>query len=178
MKTLWRLGLLFLRIGCFMFGGGAAMLPLLQTELVERRQWLTKEKLMDYYSIAQSTPGIIAVNVATFTGYGRAGVWGAIVATLALITVPVIVILLLANVLSLYMDNVYVEKAFTGVRFVIVALIGEAVYKMWKTAVRGRWDKVYFGLALVFALAGVPVFMIMLWFLGLGLMREWMRGNR
>ena len=100
MKSLWELAIIFFRIGCFMFGGGSAMLPLLEEELVVRRQWLNREQLMDYYTIGQSTPGIIAVNVATFTGYTKAGIKGALVATLALVLAPMCVILCLANVLN------------------------------------------------------------------------------
>jgi len=176
MKSLFELAMIFFRIGCFMFGGGSAMLPLLHQELVMRRRWLSEEKLMDYYSIGQSTPGIIAVNVATFTGYNRAGLMGAVTATIALITMPIIIILCLANILEAYMDNPYVGKAFAGIRIVVVALIAEAVCKLWKTAVKGKIDWLFFALSLGLALIGMPIVAIMAIFCGLGFIRGWRRG--
>lgn len=176
MKNLWDLAVVFFRIGCFMFGGGSAMLPLLQEELVKRRKWLKEEQLMDYYSIGQSTPGIIAVNVATFTGYIREGLIGAITATLALVTAPVILILSLANVLAYYMDNIYVVKAFTGIRIVVVGLIAEAVCRLWPTAIKNKEHFLLFGTALVLAVAGVSVIFIMITFCTLGFILGWKRG--
>lgn len=154
LKILTELVSVFLRIGMFTFGGGYAMLPLLQAELVEKRKWLTQEQLMDYFCIGQSTPGIIAVNVATFVGYNRAGVTGAAAATLALIAVPMAVILVLANILVLYMENPYVAKAFIGIRIVVTALIAEAVLKLWKTAVKKSADAGIFAAALLLAVWG------------------------
>ncbi len=148
MKKIWELICVFAKIGLFTFGGGYAMLPLLQVELVEKRKWLTDEKLVDYFCIGQSTPGIIAVNVATFVGYGRKGVVGAVSATLALIFPPVVVILLLANVLQLYMNNKYVSDAFEGIRIVVIALILDAVWKLKKTALKNRVDIFIFAGAL------------------------------
>lgn len=176
MKNLYDLAVIFFKIGCFMFGGGAAMLPLLQRELVDRKHWLTEEKLVDFYSIAQSTPGIIAVNVATFTGYYREGVKGAIIATVALVTAPIIVILSLANILSLYMENIYVVKAFDGVRIVVVALIAEAVCKLWKTSIKSKFDVLFFCIALILAISGVSVIVIMCLFCGISLFLGWRKG--
>ena len=176
MKNLWELAVIFFRIGCFMFGGGSAMLPLLHEALVVRRQWLTEEQLMDYYSIGQSTPGIIAVNVATFTGYTHAGLSGAIVATISLVTMPIIIILSLANILDLYMENPYVAKAFIGIRIVVVALIAEAVCKLWSTAVTTRIDLLFFMIALGLAVLGLPIVLIMALFCCLGLFLGWKRG--
>ncbi|MBR1605973.1 MAG: chromate transporter [Alphaproteobacteria bacterium] len=176
MKNLYELAVIFFRIGCFMFGGGSAMLPLLQEELVTKRHWLSEEKIMDYYSLSQSTPGIIAVNVATFTGYDRAGLTGAVVATFALITAPFIIILSLANILALYMSNPYVAKAFEGIRIVVVPLIAEAVCRLWPSAVKSKWDVLSFAVALGLAVAGVSVIMIMGLFCLIGLARGWKRG--
>jgi len=176
MKNLWELAIIFLKIGCFMFGGGAAMLPLLQRELVDRKHWLSEEKLVDFYSIGQSTPGIIAVNVATFTGYYREGIKGAIIATLALVTAPIIVILSLAHILALYTDNIYVIKAFSGIRIVVVALIAEAVCKLWKTAIKNKIDILFFVTALVLAVSGVSVIIIMCLFCAISLFCGWRKG--
>lgn len=176
MKSLYELACVFFRIGCFMFGGGAAMLPLLQEELVDKKQWIKDDKLIDYYTIAQSTPGIIAVNVATFTGYNKAGVLGAIVATLSLVTAPILIILLLANILTLYLENQYVIKAFEGIRIVVVALILEAVCRLWLSSIKKRSDIVLFLIALVLAIMGVSVIVIMFLFVFVSLIIAWKRG--
>jgi len=151
MKILLELAFIFLRIGLFTFGGGYAMLPLLQAELVDKKKWITQEQLMDYFCIGQSTPGIIAVNVATFVGYNRAKIVGAIVATLALVTAPVVVILSLAKILVLYKDNQYVVSAFVGIRIVVTALIADAVIKLWKNAIKDYEAIVVFVVSLIAA---------------------------
>ena len=171
MKNLLELIGVFLRIGCFMFGGGAAMLPLLQAELVEKKHWIKEDELVDYYTIAQATPGIIAVNVATFTGYNIAGFIGAVAAVLSLVTAPIVVILLLANVLTLYMENEYVIKAFDGVRIVVVALIVEAVWRLWKNSIKSQRDVIFFLAALILAIMGVSVIVIMFSFIVVSLIR-------
>jgi chromate transporter len=176
MKSLYELACVFFRIGCFMFGGGAAMLPLLQEELVNKKQWIKDDKLIDYYTIAQSTPGIIAVNVATFTGYNKAGVIGAIVATLSLVTAPILIILLLANVLTLYLENQYVIKAFDGIRIVVVALILEAVCRLWSSSIKKRNDVFLFLIALALAIMGVSVIVIMVLFVSISFVAAWKRG--
>lgn len=177
-KILTELAVVFVKIGMFTFGGGYAMLPLLQAELVEKRQWLTAERLMDYFCIGQSTPGIIAVNVATFVGYARGKTWGAIVATLALITAPIVIILSLANILVLYMENQYVVKAFEGIRIVVTALVAEAVFKLWKTAVHSCLDFAVFVAALVLSigLKVSPMWIV----LGFGCVGVWLglRGKK
>ena len=176
MKNLRELFFIFLKIGCFMFGGGSAMLPLLQEELVDKRHWLTKEQLVDYYSIGQSTPGIIAVNVATFTGYNRAGVVGAILATFSLILAPVVVILLLAHILQSYMETEVVKSAFVGIRIVVVALIIEAVCGLWSTVMQDKKDVLFFVMALGLAVSGISVAVIMFLFCLISLFIGWRRG--
>ena len=116
MKILADLFMTFFKIGLFTFGGGYAMIPLLQAELVRKKKWSSDEELMDYYCIGQSTPGIIAINVATFIGYKRARSTGAVVATLGMVSPSLIIIMSLAHVLNLYMDNPYVAHAFAGIR--------------------------------------------------------------
>ena len=139
MKILFELFVTFFKIGLFTFGGGYAMIPLLQAELVTKKHWTDDKELMDYYCIGQSTPGIISVNVATFIGYKMKRVIGAIVATLGIIMSSLIIIMALAHILSLYMANEYVASAFAGARIVVVALIAEAVFKLWKTAIIGKF---------------------------------------
>ena len=108
------------------------MIPLLQAELVKRKGWLSDEEIMDYYSIGQCTPGIIAVNVSTFTGYKLAGFWGAVCATAGIVTPSLLIITLLANILSVFFGNPYVMNAFTGMRIVVIALMCDVVLGMWR----------------------------------------------
>ena len=122
----------FFKVGLFTFGGGYAMIPLLQAELIERKKWLTEDEIMDYYSIGQCTPGIIAVNVSTFTGYKLKGIAGALVATAGIIAPSLIIIMTLANILNIFFDNPYVVHAFTGIRVVVIALMLDVVFGMWK----------------------------------------------
>ena len=139
MKILAELFMTFFKIGLFTFGGGYAMLPLLQAELARKKKWVTDEELMDYYCIGQSTPGIISVNVATFIGYKKAQSLGAVVATMGIIAPSLVIIMSLAHILNLYMDNPYVSHAFAGIRIVVVALIAEAVLGLWKKAITNKW---------------------------------------
>ena len=100
MKIYWELFSVFMRIGAFTFGGGYAMLPLIQKEIVDKKHWATEEEIMDYYAVAQCTPGIIMVNTATFIGFYEKGILGAIIATLGVVTPSIIIILLIASVLT------------------------------------------------------------------------------
>ena len=132
MKTLLQLFLIFARIGGFTFGGGYAMLPMLQKELVENKGWTTNEELIDYYAIGQCTPGIIAVNVATFVGYKTKGILGGIFATLGMITPSIIIVGLIAAFISGFQDYEIVQWAFSGIRAAVVALILSSVWKIAK----------------------------------------------
>ena len=132
MKTLIKMFLTFARIGGFTFGGGYAMLPMLQREVVEKYKWATNDELIDYYAIGQCTPGIIAVNVATFIGYKNKGIPGAIFATLGVVTPSMIIIGLIAALVSNFRDYEVVQWAFAGIRAAVVALILSAVLKIAK----------------------------------------------
>lgn len=136
MSELLHLFLIFARIGGFTFGGGYAMLPIIQEEIVKRLQWATEEEVLDYYAIGQCTPGIIAVNTATFIGYKRRGIPGAIVATAGTITPSVIIITIIAAFFRQFRDIAVVNHAFGGIRVAVVALIFTAVIKMWKSSIR------------------------------------------
>lgn len=135
MKTLWELFIVFARIGGFTFGGGYAMLPMLQKEVVENKKWATSDELMDYFAIGQCTPGIIAVNTATFIGYKIKGVLGGIVATLGVVSPSLVIITAIAAFLQNFQDIVYVKYAFGGIRAAVVALILSAVLKIGKKSV-------------------------------------------
>ena len=135
--------LTFARIGGFTFGGGYAMLPMLQKEVVEARHWATEDELMDYYAIGQCTPGIIAVNTATFIGYKTAGIPGAVFATLGIITPSVIIITIIAACLRNFADLPVVKHAFNGIRACVCVLILNAVTKL---AQKSLVDKICFGI--------------------------------
>ena len=135
MKELWDLFVTFARIGGFTFGGGYAMLPMLQKEVVEARHWATEEELVDYFAIGQCTPGVIAVNTATFVGQKLRGIVGGIVATLGVVFPSLVIISLLAGVISAFSHLQWVQHAFGGIRICVCILICNAVVKLYKKAV-------------------------------------------
>lgn len=128
LKNLLKLYAIFFKIGLVTFGGGLAMLPILEREIVDKRGWATKERMMDYFAIGQSTPGIIAVNVATFIGYERGGFFGSLLATFGVVTPSIIIISLIAMFLAGFADNAYVKKALTGVNIAVAALLAKVVW--------------------------------------------------
>lgn len=138
MKELWELFWIYAKIGVMTFGGGYAMLPILQREIVENRGWATDEELADYYAIGQCTPGIIAVNTATFVGQKRRGAAGGIAATLGLVFPSLVIITVLAGLITNFSDIPAVQNAFAGIRVCVSILIFNAVWKLWKGAVTGR----------------------------------------
>ena len=135
MNELLELYWTFVKIGCVTFGGGYAMLPILERELVEKRGWTSMDELRDYFSIGQCTPGIIAMNVSTFIGEKRGGVKGAAVASLGFLTGPVILILLIAMFLTNFATLPVVQHAFAGIRVCVCVLILQAVLRLWKKSV-------------------------------------------
>ena len=135
MKELWTLFLAFARIGAFTFGGGYAMLPMLQREVVQNRKWATEEEVLDYFAIGQCTPGVIFVNTATFIGYRRKGLPGAICATAGSVFPSLVIITLIAALLQNFAHLQVVQDAFGGIRVVVGVLILQAVAGMWKKSV-------------------------------------------
>ena len=131
MKILIELFISFMRIGGFTFGGGYAMLPLIQKEIVERRGWASDEEVLDYFTIGQITPGVIAVNTATFIGYKKAGILGGMVATLGVIFPSIVIISIIAAVLTNFAELPVVN----GIRACVCVLILIAVYNMGKKSV-------------------------------------------
>ncbi len=136
MKELFDLFLTFARIGGLTFGGGYAMLPMLQREVVERRGWATEEELMDYYAIGQCTPGVIAVNTATFIGSKNRGILGGIAATLGVVFPSLVIISVIAAFISNFADLAVVKDAFAGIRVCVFVLILNAVVKLGKASVK------------------------------------------
>ena len=135
MKILFELFITFAKIGAMTFGGGYAMIPFLERELVEKRGWTTSEALMDYYAVGQCTPGVIAVNTATFVGQSLAGGIGGVAATLGMIFPSLVIISVIAGVLTNFADIPAVKSAFAGIRVCVCVLIFNAVVKLWKGAV-------------------------------------------
>ena len=136
MKTLIDLFFTFCRIGGLTFGGGYAMLPIIQKEIVEEKKWATEEEVLDYYAVGQCTPGIIAVNTATFIGYKVHGIIGAIVATLGVFFPSLIIITIIAALLKNFANYSIVQHAFSGIRVVVIALIVSAILKLAKTSIK------------------------------------------
>jgi len=133
--SLLSLFLTFAKVGVMTFGGGYAMLPILQREIVENHSWATDEDLANYYAIGQCTPGVIAVNTATFIGHKERGIPGAVAATLGVVFPSVVIITTLAGLISRFSDNLYVQKAFMGIRVCVCVLILKAILKLLKSAV-------------------------------------------
>ena len=150
-KNLLEIYTVFFRMGAVCFGGGYAMLPLIERELVIKRGWTTKENIIDYYALGQCTPGVIAVNTSTFVGNEVAGVWGGIIGTLGFITPSVAVITLIAALLSNFAHIEMVQRAFSGIRICVCVLIIDATLKLWKNAVKDRLGLVIFILTIVTA---------------------------
>ena len=152
MKELLDLFVVFARIGGFTFGGGYAMLPMLEKEVVNSRHWATEEELMDYYAIGQCTPGIIAINTATFIGYKIKGIPGGIMATLGVIAPSLVIITVIAAFISNFMELSFVNSAFAGIRACVCVLIFSAVLKLGKKALVDKITVGIFAVVLVLSL--------------------------
>lgn len=163
MKKLMQLFLTFARIGGLTFGGGYAMIPMLEKELVEKNHWVSEEELLDYYAVGQCTPGIIAVNTATFVGHKVAGFWGGIFATLGVVFPSLVIITVIAAVLTNFADIPAVKSAFAAVRVCVCVLIFNAVLKLWKKAVTDKGTLTIFILVFVMSvfLDMSPIFFVL-----------------
>ena len=176
---LWELFLSFAKVGVMTFGGGYAMLPILQREIVETKHWATDEDLANYFAIGQCTPGVIAVNTATFIGHKTRGIPGGIMATLGVVFPSVVIISLLAGVIRVFEDNPIVAKAFTGIRACVCVLILNAVLKLWKSAVKDRLTLGIFLLVLAAALfTGVSPVAVVAAVLAFAVIYEFVIGRR
>ena len=146
--------LTFAKVGVMTFGGGYAMLPILQREVVEKKKWATEDQLADYYAVGQCTPGVIAVNTATFVGSSQGGIPGGIIATLGVVFPSIVIILAIAAFLSNFMHLEAVAHAFNGVRAGVVALILVSVIKLFKGAVKDWPTRIIYIAVLALAAAG------------------------
>ncbi len=154
LKTIWDLFIAFFKIGAFTFGGGYAMLPMIQKEIVEKKNWATDEEILDYFAIGQCTPGVIAVNTATFIGYKIGKIAGGIAATLGVITPSLIIICVIAAMLENFASIPQVQSAFSAIGVAAVVLIIEAVIKMGKKSIKGAYG----------IIVSISVFVILIFF--------------
>jgi len=151
MKELINLFFAFFRIGGLTFGGGYAMLPMIQKEIVENKKWATEEEIMNYYAVGQCTPGVIAVNVATFVGYKQKKLPGAVMATLGVIVPSLIIITVIAAFISNFTDIPAVQHALGGINVVVSVLVLNAVIKLWQKGVKNLFGFIIFVLSFAVA---------------------------
>lgn len=179
MKELLELFWAFCRIGGITFGGGYAMLPMLQAEVVDKYKWATEEELLDYYAVGQATPGIIAVNTATFIGYKNKGIIGALFATAGVVFPSLVIIMIIAGLIKNFSDIQVVQHAFSGVRIVVCVLILNAVIKLWKNSVKGKLGIIIFILSFVEAalLRISPIYIVIISAI-VGLLTKYKRGEK
>lgn len=167
-KILWQLFASFFRIGAFTFGGGIAMIPLIQQEAVENRHWVSDDDILEIVAIAESTPGPIAINSATFVGYRAAGVLGSICATLGVVLPSFVIILALSYVLRQFQELEAVKYAFAGIRAGVLALLIKSLWTMYKKSPKG-WPAyvvmagsfvltAFFDVNVIFVIIGCAVF--------------------
>jgi len=162
-KELWNLFLTFFKIGAFTFGGGYAMIPLIQQEAVEKRKWITEEDILEIVAIAESTPGPIAINAATFVGYRTCGVLGAAMATFGVVLPSFCIILVISYVLREFQQIQAVQYAFNGIRAGVLALLVKALWTMYKKSPKGWVGYVVMGASFVLtAILDVNVLIVLI----------------
>lgn len=152
-KMLWSLFVTFFKIGAFTFGGGYAMIPIIEREIVDGKGWISREDVVDMLAVSQSLPGVIAINSATFVGTKIGGFIGAVAATIGVVLPSIIIITIIAAFFMTFKDNPVVIKVFSGVKAATVALIAIAVIDIWGSSVKD-----YTGIiiaAVVFMLTGL-----------------------
>ena len=168
-KNLFNLYFSFAKIGTFTIGGGLAMMPMMQSELIEKRKWITDEELIDYYAVGQSTPGIVAVNVATFVGYKQMGIIGGIFATLGMVTPSLVIIMIFASLINSINDFPIIQKALKGINVAVAALLTSTIINFMKKTIKKFTNAIFmmisFLLVFVFKL---PSFWIILFALLIG----------
>lgn len=151
-KHIFELFWIFFKIGAFTFGGGLAMLPLIRRELAERKKWISDEDMLDMLALAECTPGVIAVNSATYVGYSVGGFWGSLLATIGVILPSIIVITIISFFYQTFLENKVIAQIFYGVRIGAVVLILNALMKLYKVLKKDYMSYGFIVVALVFAL--------------------------
>lgn len=161
--SLWTLFFSFFKIGAFTFGGGYAMIPIIEKEAIEKQHWITDSDMLDIIAIAESTPGVLAVNTATFVGYKVRKFWGSAMATLGVVLPAFLLISVLSYFLAQVRDNLWVAAAFEGIRAAVVVLIINAVVKLSKGCKKDAFNYILMGAAfLLVALLNLPVIPVIL----------------
>ncbi len=152
-KDLLEIFVAFFKMGSLTFGGGYTMLPILEIEVVEKRNWLSSEKVVDYYALSQGLPGIIAVNVSVFVGYHHMGTSGGIIAALGVVAPSVIIITVIATILQGFMDNAYVQYALAGILVCVSALMVNTIIGLWEKGEKDFLSSFIFLSVIVLSLA-------------------------
>jgi len=168
MKQCLQLLLIFSKIGLFTLGGGYAMLPLIESEITDKHNWISKKDFLDLTALSQAAPGIFAVNMAIFVGYKLRGLRGAICAALGTVIPSFVIILLVALFFHHYRDNQIIERIFKGIRPAVVALIAVPVFRLAKSAgitLKTVWFPVFCAL-LVWLMHVSPVYVVLMAGLG------------
>lgn len=158
-KLLGQIFVSFFKLGCFSFGGGYAMIPLIEREVVEQKKWLEKEKIVDVFAVAGALPGAIGLNASAFVGYSIAGIPGAVVGLIGNLLPSVLITLTLVSLLLKFNSNVYVQAALRGIRPAVVGLIGYAAVKLGKTSLQEKAAPfiALCALAIALFLPGIPL---------------------
>ncbi|MDD6308068.1 MAG: chromate transporter [Clostridia bacterium] len=168
---MWKLIVSFFKIGLFTFGGGYAMLPVIEREITDKRQWCSTDELLDCYAIAQCTPGVIAVNTATFIGYKIKGAWGGVVATAAVVSPSLIIISIIAAFIQNFAGLSVVQHGLAGIRIAVSALVINTLIKMFRKSVKGATGVLIFLAALALTLfMGISPLYIVLGAIAVGLL--------
>lgn len=153
----------FFKIGAFTFGGGYAMIPLIQKETVENKKWITDDDVLEVFAIAESTPGPVAVNSATFVGYRVCGFWGSFFATLGVVLPSFLIILIISFILNEFQSIPAVQYAFNGIRAGVLALLIKALWTMYKKCPKGLASYIVMGASFVLtAILNIPVLAVII----------------
>lgn len=164
---LWKMFIIFFKIGAFTFGGGYAMIPIIQNEIVDKQKWIDEDEFLDALSLTQASPGPVAVNTSIYVGYKLRKIPGAIVCTLGTVLPSFIIISIIARFFSVFRDNAIMEKVFMGVRPAVVALILSAVYRLFKSNMK---ENIYGKTAIILLTIGATVYLKLspIWIILLG----------
>lgn len=163
LKKALNLFLTFFKIGAFTFGGGYAMIPLIQKEVVEEKKWITDEDILEIIAIAESTPGPIAINSATFIGYRICGFWGSFFATLGVVLPSFVIILIISFVLNEFQNIKAVQYAFEGIRAGVLALLIKALWGMYKKTPKNLVSYIVIALSFIaVAIIDIPVLLVII----------------
>ena len=178
-QNLISLFLIFMKIGLFTFGGGYAMIPLIQRETVNNKKWISDKDILDIVAIAESTPGPIAINAATFIGYRVGGFLGAMAATVGVVLPSFAIIAAISYVLAAFQNVVWIQYAFNGIRAGVLALIVKALWSMYKQSPKGVFSYlIMFGAFAVTAFLPVNVVFVILFCAAAGIVPTLITGRR